>query len=29
MPTGAPVIQDLGYYPFGSGEFSELADYVP
>ena len=25
---GGAVIQDLGYYPFGSGEFSELAHYV-
>jgi hypothetical protein len=25
---GGAVIQDLGYYPFGSGEFSQLAHYV-
>ncbi len=25
---GGAVIQDLGYYPFGSEEFSELAHYV-
>ena len=25
---GGSVIQDLGYYPFGSVEFSELAHYV-
>lgn len=25
---GGAVIQDLGYYPFGSSEFSELAHYV-
>jgi hypothetical protein len=25
---GGSVIQDLGYYPFGSREFSELAHYV-
>jgi Zinc dependent phospholipase C len=25
---GGAVIQDLGYYPFGSAEFSELAHYV-
>ena len=25
---GGAVIQDLGYYPFGSGEFSQLSHYV-
>src|SRR5258708_2575867 len=25
---GGAVIQDLGYYPFGSGEFSDLVHYV-
>jgi hypothetical protein len=25
---GGAVIQDLGYYPFGSGEFSHLSHYV-
>src|SRR5579862_6421343 len=25
---GGSVIQDLGYYPFGSAEFSNLAHYV-
>src|SRR5271169_4048095 len=25
---GGAVIQDLGYYPFGNKEFSELAHYV-
>lgn len=25
---GGAVIQDLGYYPFGSGEFSDLTHYV-
>src|SRR3984893_8352260 len=25
---GGAVIQDLGYYPFGSKEFSDLAHYV-
>ena|ERR1051326_295701 len=25
---GGSVIQDLGYYPFGSGEFSDLVHYV-
>src|SRR5579859_3682358 len=26
---GGAVIQDLGYYPFGSKEFSDLTHYVP
>ena len=25
---GGAVIQDLGYYPFGSREFSDLVHYV-
>ena len=28
MPTAGAVIQDLGYYPFGSKEFSNLVHYV-
>jgi hypothetical protein len=28
MPYGGAVIQDLGYYPFGSREFSDFVHYV-